>query len=86
MIKLKKRRVKNPVTALSEGLEEHLQKLGYGPDTIWKQRRLLNDLLSWLEGQQLELSDLSVAQVDRFMDDRRAAGVRKLKTPKALGC
>lgn len=85
MIKLKKRRVKNPVTALSEGLEEHLQKLGYSPDTIWKQRRLLNDLLSWLEGQQLELSDLSVAQVDRFMDDRRAAGVRKLKTPKALG-
>jgi len=85
VIKTKKRRVKNPVTALSTGLEEHLQKIGYGADTIWKQRRLLNDLLHWLEGQKLELSDLTVPQANRFMGDRRAAGVRKLKTPKALG-
>jgi site-specific recombinase XerD len=82
--KLKKKRVKNPVTALSVGLEENLHKLGYAADTIWKQRRLLNDLLSWLAGQQMELSDLSEVQVNRFMGDRRAAGVRKLKTPKAL--
>lgn len=84
MNKLKKKRVKNPVTALSVGLEENLHKLGYAADTIWKQRRLLNDLLSWLAGQQMELSDLSEVQVNRFMGDRRAAGVRKLKTPKAL--
>ena len=31
------------------------------------------------------MGDLSIAQVDRFMADRRAAGVRKLKTRKALG-
>ncbi len=84
-IEIKKRRVKNPVTALSKGLEEKLLRQGYGADTIWKQRRLLNDLLFWLEGQHLSLCDLSVAQIDRFMADRRAAGVRKLKTPKALG-
>jgi len=35
MNKLKKKRVKNPVTALSVGLEENLHKLGYAADTIW---------------------------------------------------
>ncbi len=81
----KKRRGKNPVTALSIGFEEGLGRQGYAPGTIWKQRKLLNELIGWLQGQQLAMGDLSMAQVDRFMADRRAAGVRKLKTRKALG-
>ena len=85
VIEPKKKRSANPVTALSNGLEEDLQRQGYVVGTIWKQRRLFNDLLIWLEGQQLAMSDLTVAKVDRFMADRRAAGVRKLKTRKALG-
>ena len=87
-IEPKKKRSANPVTALSNGLEEDLQRRGYGVGTIWKQRRLFNDLLIWLEGQQLAMADLTVAKVDRFMADRRAAGVRKLKTRKAqsTGC
>ena len=84
-IEPKKKRSANPVTALSNGLEEDLQRQGYGVGTIWKQRRLFNDLLIWLEGQQLAMADLTVAKVDLFMADRRAAGVRKLKTRKALG-
>ena len=85
MIDQKKRRGKNPVTVLSKGLEEDLRRQGYRPGTIWKQRKLLNDLIGWLQVQQLGMGDLSMAQVDRFMADRRAAGVRKLKTRKALG-
>lgn len=81
----KKRRGKNPVTALSVGFEEGLRRQGYAPGTIWKQRRLLNDLIGWLQAQEFAMGDLSMAQVDRFMADRRAAGVRKLKTRKALG-
>ncbi len=81
----KKKRRKNPVTALSKGLEEDLRRQGYAASTLWKQRRLLNDLIDWLQGQQFAMGDLSMAQVDRFMADRRAAGVRKLKTRKALG-
>jgi integrase/recombinase XerD len=81
----KKKRRKNPVTALSKCLEEDLRQQGYAASTLWKQRRLLNDLIGWLQGQQLAMGDLSMAQVDRFMADRRAAGVRKLKTRKALG-
>jgi len=85
LIDLKKRRGKNPVTALSNGFEEDLRRQGYAPGTIWKHRKLLNELSGWLQGQQLAMGDLSMAQVDRFMADRRAAGVRKLKTRKALG-
>lgn len=85
VIEPKKKRRKNPVTALSKGLEEDLRRQGYTASTIWKQRRLLNDLIGWLQGQQLAMGNLSMAQVDRFMADRRAAGVRKLKTRKALG-
>lgn len=85
VIEPKKKRRKNPATALSKGLEEDLRRQGYAASTLWKQRRLLNDLIGWLQGQQLAMGDLSMAQVDRFMADRRAAGVRKLKTRKALG-
>ncbi len=81
----KKKRGKNPVTALSKGFEEELRRQGYAPGTIWTHRKLLNELSDWLQGQQLAMGDLSMAQVDRFMADRRAAGVRKLKTRKALG-
>ena len=85
LIESKKRRGKNPVTVLSKGFEEDLLRQGYAPGTIWKHRKLLNDLSGWLQGQQIAMGDLSMAQVDRFMADRRAAGVRKLKTRKALG-
>lgn len=85
VIDQKKRRGKNPVTDLSKGFEEELRRRGYRPGTIWKQRKLLNDLIGWLQGQELAMGDLCVAQVDRFMADRRAAGVRRLKTRKALG-
>lgn len=85
LIDQKKRRGKNPVTALSKGLDEELRRQGYRPGSIWKQRKLLNDLIGWLQARQIALGDLSMAQVDRFMADRRAAGVLKLKTRKALG-
>lgn len=85
LIEPKKRRRKNPVTALSGGLEKDLRQQGCAASTLWKQRRLLNDLIDWLQSQQLGMGDLSMAQVDRLMEERRAAGVRKLKPPKALG-
>ena len=85
LIDRKKRRGKNPVTVLSNGFEEDLRRQGYAPGTIWKHRKLLNELIGWLQGQQIAMGDLSMAQVDRFMADRRAAGVHKLKTRKALG-
>jgi len=85
LIDAKKRRGKNPVTVLSNGFEEDLQWQGYAPSTIWKHRKLLNDLIGWLQVQHLTMGDLSMAQVDRFLSDRRSTGARKLKTRRALG-
>lgn len=48
VIEPKKKRRRNPVTALSKGLEEDLRRQGYAASTLWKQRRLLNDLIGWL--------------------------------------
>jgi len=61
-----------------------LQRQGYAPGTIWKHRKLLDDLIGWLQVQHLTMGDLSMAQVDRFLSDRRSTGARKLKTRKAL--
>lgn len=85
VIEPKKKRRKNPVTALSNGFAEDLRRQGYAPGTIWKHRKLLNELSGWLQGQKLAMGDLSMVQVDRFVANRRATGVRKLKTRKALG-
>lgn len=77
----KKKRRKNPVTALSKGFEEDLRQQGYAASTIWKQRRLFNDLIGWLQGQELATGDLYMAQVDRFMADRRTAA---MPTPRSV--
>ncbi len=75
----------NPLTARSKGFADDLQRQGYAPRTILKQRRLLRDLSDWLQTQQLTPGDLSLRQVDRFLSDRRSAGVAKHRTRKALG-
>lgn len=75
----------DPFVALSKGFAEDLRRRGYAPSTIAKHRKLLSDLSGWLQVRQLTMDDLSLAQVDRFLSDRRSAGALKLKTRKALG-
>lgn len=75
----------SPFTTLSKGFAEDLRRQGYAPSTISKHRKLLSELSSWLQVRQLTMGDLSMAQVDRFLSDRRSAGALKLKTRKALG-
>ena len=81
LIDQKKRRGKNPVTVLSKGLEEDLLRQGYRPGTIWKQRKLLNDLIGWLQVQKLAMGDLSMAQVDRFMAGHGHLCARRVARP-----
>jgi integrase/recombinase XerD len=74
-----------PLTALLEGFAEDLRQQGYASGTILLQQRLLRNLSDWLQMRQLTGSDLSMAQVDRFLLDRRSAGVARPKTRKGLG-
>jgi integrase/recombinase XerD len=73
-----------PPVALSQGFAEDLRRQGYAPGTIAKHRKLLSELSGWLQVRQLTMGDLSMAQVDRFLSDRRSSGALKLKTRKAL--
>ena len=73
------------LAALATGFAEDLLRQGYGPKTISEHQRLLDDLSGWLERRQLTAGDLSLRQVDRFLSDRRSAGVTRHKTRKALG-
>ena len=75
----------SPLAALSKGFADDLLRQGYAPRTILEHRRLLRDLSDWLQTRQLTAGDLSMAQVDRFLSDRRSAGVARHKTRKALG-
>ncbi len=74
-----------PLVALSQGFAEDLRRQGYAPGTISKHRKLLSDLSGWLQVRQLTVGDLSMAQFDRFLSDRRSSGALKFKTRKALG-
>jgi integrase/recombinase XerD len=74
-----------PLAALSKGFAEDLRRQGYAPRTISEHRRLLSDLSDWLQTRQLTAGDLSLRQVDRFLSDRRSAGVARHRTRKALG-
>jgi integrase/recombinase XerD len=74
-----------PLAALSKGFAEDLRRQGYAPRTISQHRRLLCDLSDWLVRRRLTAGDLSMAQVDRFLSDRRSAGVARHKTHNALG-
>ncbi len=73
-----------PRNALVDGFVSQLQQTGYAPSTIQKHKRLFASLIDWLQAQELTVGDLSFQQLDRFLRDRRSAGISKLKTRKAL--
>lgn len=74
-----------PLVGLSKGLVDELVRQGYAQRTVFEQRKLLADLSDWLLKPGLVAGDLTAGQVDRFMCDRRSAGITRLKTRKALG-
>lgn len=77
--------VVSPLKALSEGYADQLVRQGYAPRTVHEQKKLLADLSDWLLNQGMFAGDLTSGQVDRFLCDRRSAGITRHKTCKALG-
>lgn len=73
-----------PCNPLIDGFVCQLQQTGYAPSTIQKHKRLLTSLIDWLQAQELTVGNLSFQQLDRFLQDRRSAGISKLKTRDAM--
>ncbi len=76
--------VAGPLVGLSKGLADELVRQGYAPRTVLGQKKRLGELSDWLQAQGLTGGDLTSRQVDRFMCDRRSAGITRHKTRKAL--
>lgn len=76
--------VVGPLAGHEDGLRRRLTEDGYALDTVREHVRLLSDLSLWLGGHGLGAVDLSDAVVERFVADRRAAGLRTGRSPRAL--
>ena len=79
-----KRRSVRPCSPLIDGFVSHLQQTGYASSAVQKHTRLFSNLIGWLQAQELTVGDLSFPLLDRFLRDRRSAGITKLRTRKAL--
>jgi len=63
-----------------------MRRQGYPPRTINEHTRLLRDLRDlsdWLQRRQLTAGDLSMAQIDCFLSERRSGSAARHKTHKA---
>jgi integrase/recombinase XerD len=72
-----------PLSEYEDGLRRVLTGAGYSQDTIRAHVRLLAELGAWLEGHQLDPSEVS-AVVARFAADRRERGLRTGRSERAF--
>jgi integrase/recombinase XerD len=70
--------------ALLQDFEGELLQQGYPPSTVHRKKRLFADLSDWLQAQELTAADLSFRLADRFLRDRRSAGLARHKTHMTL--
>lgn len=64
--------VAGPLAAYAQGFREHLEEMGYAPDSVRWRLRQLTALNRWLRDHHLTANDLDAACVDRLVATRRA--------------
>lgn len=67
-------RVSGPLEPYAPGFAAELSRVGYAPRSAAAQLWLMAHVSRWLEGEGLDSHALSPAEVERFLDARRAAG------------
>jgi integrase/recombinase XerD len=77
-------RVAGPLAAFAPRFVEDLVARGYRPGPAADQLRLMGDVSRWLAERGLGAGDLTVSVAERFAAERRAAGRRRLVSPRAL--
>ena len=66
-------RMTGPLAPFAPGLAAELRRQGYTPDSTARQLRLVAHLSRWLAAEGLDSQDLASAEVERFLETRRAA-------------
>ena len=66
--------VAGPLVLYAKGFSEHLEEMGYAPDSVRWRLRQLRALSRWLHDHHLAAKDLDAACVDALVANRRAQG------------
>lgn len=77
-------RVTGPLATYVVGFRDELARRGYRQGAIVSQLQLMAHASRWLHEQRLPASDLSPANVERFVECRRSAGYRQHCSAQAL--
>lgn len=78
------RRKPGPLGPFVEGYRVWLLESGYTPQTVRAMLKDLGSLGRWMDGEGVEVGALTVAAIESFLADRRAAGARRVPTVRAL--
>jgi integrase/recombinase XerD len=65
-------RVSGPLGPYAPGFRAELEARGYAPGSVALQLRLAAELSRWLNGQSLDVNDLTSARIEAFFEMRRA--------------
>jgi len=77
-------RVPGPLGAFAVSFANELSRQGYTQNSARLQMHLMAHLSRWLEARGLEVGALCVAEVERFLSDRRDAGATNHRTGKSM--
>jgi site-specific recombinase XerD len=77
-------RVTGPLAVYAAGFRDELRARGYAPGSAAMQLQLAGELSRWLEGQGLDVGDLTSARVEAFFAFRRERVRRLFVSPRAL--
>src|SRR6202521_4761622 len=74
----------SPLAGFAEGYGAELTQLGYAPASVRLQLKVLADLSDWLLSQGMAAADLRRSDLDRFLRHRRAAGITRYASIRAV--
>jgi integrase/recombinase XerD len=77
-------RVSGPLEPYAVGFRGELESRGYSPWTVIAALALMEHLSRWLVAQGLGPGGLTVAEVERFVHDRRGSGAARRPSPEGL--
>lgn len=76
--------VRGPLEPYVSGFADELARLGYTRCSLEQHVCFIAHLDRWLAAERLDVGDLSVATVDRYLRERRAAGYVNYRSIKAM--